>query len=162
MYKIVIGADKSGFNLKEQCRRFLADFGAEVCDVSLGSTGQNLPYYEVAEKAVETMRTTEFKRGVLFCGTGAGMCIAVNKFEGVYAVVCESVYTARMCRLVNNANILALGERVLGAEMAFDMLKAWLETEFTQDFAIERRNLVCGLVEGVRAMEHVNFSGRNS
>lgn len=161
MKKLVIGADKSGYNLKEQCRKFLEAYGAEILDVSLDANGGNLPYYEVAAKAAEAIRTTEFKRGILICGSGAGMCIAANKFEGIYAVACESVYTARMCGLVNNANVLTLGERVLGAEMACDMLKTWIETEFTQDFAVERRNLVCSLVEGVRAMEHANFSGGN-
>lgn len=158
MKKVILGADKSGHNLKQQCSDFLKGIGVEVLDVSLDATGAHLPYYQVAERMVQAMRTSDFQRGALFCGSGAGMCIAANKFEGVYAVVCESVYAAKMCRLVNNANILTMGERIVGAEMACEMLRTWLETEFTQDFAPERRNLVCGLVEGVTAMEHANFS----
>ena len=79
------------------------------------------------------MQSGEFDRAVLICGTGAGMCVVSNKFKGVYAVACEGVYSAKMARAINNANILCMGGWIVGPEQAVEMTKTFLSTDWCQD-----------------------------
>ncbi len=131
--KIAIGSDKSGFSAKEAIRSYLAETGAEFDDLGTVDLEHVHPYYEVAEKVAPLVQQGVYDKAVLICGTGAGMSVVSNKFKGVYAVACEGVYSAKMARAINNANILCMGGWIVGPEMAVEMTKTFLATEWCQD-----------------------------
>ena len=110
-------------SLKEEDRRVLVTL--ELDKVK--------PYYEVADTVAPKVQSGEYDKAVLICGTGAGMCVVSNKYKGVYAVACEGTYSAKMARAINNANILCMGGWIVGPEMAIEMVKVFLETEWCQD-----------------------------
>jgi ribose 5-phosphate isomerase B len=128
--KIVIAADHGGLELKELIKRSLVGFGYEVEDVGCFSK-DSVDYPEFAEKAVSLILKNECQMGILICGTGIGMSIAANRYRRIRAANCSNVYTARMSREHNNANVLCLGARVLDADTAVDMVRVWLETAFS-------------------------------
>jgi len=96
-------------------------------------------YPDIAAAGARAVASGEADRAILICGTGAGMCIAASKVPGIYAVNCTDTYVARMMRLHNDANVLALGGRVVGAELAKDIVETWLATEFSGEPRHERR-----------------------
>ena len=120
--KIAIGSDKSGFSAKEAIRAWLTEAGIEFDD--LGT---------VASEVAPLVQNGTYDKAVLICGTGAGMSVVANKFKGVYAVACEGVYSAKMARAINNANILCMGGWIVGPEMAVEMVKTFLNTDWCQD-----------------------------
>ena len=128
--KIVVAADHGGLELKELIKNSLATFGYEVEDVGCFSK-DSVDYPEFAEKAVSLILKNECQMGILICGTGIGMSIVANRYRSIRAANCSSVYTARMSREHNNANILCLGARVLEAGTAVEMARVWLETPFS-------------------------------
>ncbi len=97
------------------------------------------------------------EKALLFCGTGAGMAMAANKCRGAFAVVCESVYTARMARVINNANVLAMGAWVIAPEMAIMMVDTWLDTSFHEGMPEERQAFLCNAYTQVRGIEERNM-----
>mgnify|MGYP000963259251 CR=1 FL=1 len=115
--KVALGSDKSGFLLKEAIKQYLKDNGIPFDD--LGTTDLDSPkgYFVVAPLVAGKVQAGEYDRAILICGTGAGMSVVANKFKGVYAVACESVYTARMARAINNAQILCMGGWIVAPEM---------------------------------------------
>jgi ribose 5-phosphate isomerase B len=127
--KIAIGTDHGGFELKEHVKKFLQDRGFEVTDLGTNST-ESVDYPEYALKVAEAVATGQVKRGVLICGTGIGMCITANKVKGVRAALCPDVFSAKMSREHNDANILCLGGRTLKKELALDILETWLNSNF--------------------------------
>ena len=131
--KIAIGSDKSGFPVKEAVKAYLLDAGVEFDDLGTVDLEQVHPYYQVASEVAPLVQNGTYERAVLICGTGAGMCVVSNKFKGVYAVACEGVYSAKMARAINNANILAMGGWIVGPEMAVEMTKTFLTTDWCQD-----------------------------
>lgn len=131
--KIAIGSDKSGFAVKEAVKAYLTEAGADFDDLGTVDLNQAHPYYQVASEVAPLVQRGTYDRAVLICGTGAGMCVVANKFKGVYAVACEGVYAAKMARAINNANVLAMGGWIVGSEMAVEMVKTFLATEWRQD-----------------------------
>jgi ribose 5-phosphate isomerase B len=127
--KIALGSDHAGFELKENLRSYLTEREVEVLDLGAFSDAP-VDYPDVAEKVAEKVSRGEAQRGLLICGTGIGMSIVANRFPGVRAALCHDVYTARISREHNNANILALGGRLIGKGLAREILKVWLEAEF--------------------------------
>ena len=127
--KIAIGADHAGFYLKEKIKEFLQSKGYEVIDMGTHST-ESVHYPDFAKKVALAVQRGEADRGILVCGTGIGMSITANKFKGIRAALCTNEYMARMSRRHNDANVLCLGERVLGVELALSIVEAWLEEEF--------------------------------
>ena len=109
MKKIVVGADRSGRPLKDAVVEYLESVGYEVTDVGMVSEEEFKAYFDVAPKVAKAIQDGEFEKGLLFCGTGAGMNIIANKYKGVYAVVSEGSYTARMSSIINSANVLSMG-----------------------------------------------------
>lgn len=127
--KIALGSDHGGYNLKEIVKKHLdelsieyKDFGCQSCD--------SVDYPDFALPVAESVAAGEFDRGILICGTGIGMSIAANKVPGIRAAVCTETFSARMCRMHNDANILAMGERVIGPGVALDIVDAFLKEEF--------------------------------
>jgi ribose 5-phosphate isomerase B len=126
---IALGADHAGFELKEALKAWLIDGGYQVLDFGTHSP-ESVDYPDYAAQVAEAVADHKVERGVLVCGTGIGMAIAANKMPGVRAALCSDLYTARMSREHNDANVLTLGGRLMGREMALDILRMWLETEF--------------------------------
>ena len=128
--KIVIASDKAGFELKETVKEHLKGKGWEWVDVGLTEPQGYMAFYTASDHLCRKIQAGEAERGILICGTGAGMCISANKHKGIYAVACESIYSARMCRIVNNANVLTMGGNIVGPGMAADICEAFLTTGF--------------------------------
>ena len=105
------------------------------------------------------MQQGVYDRAVLICGTGAGMCVVANKFKGVYAVACESVYTAKMARAINNAAILCMGGWIVGPEMAVEMVRTFLNTDWCQDLEDWRAANMHKFAAQVAALEESVYSG---
>jgi len=127
--KIAIGADHGGFELKKVISTILKEFGHDVED--FGCTSQeSVDYPDFAEKVARGVSEGLFERGILICGTGIGMSISANKFPHVRAALCHNLFTARLSREHNDANILVMGERVIGTGLAQEMVRIWLETGF--------------------------------
>ncbi|MCL2677457.1 MAG: ribose 5-phosphate isomerase B [Clostridiales bacterium] len=126
---IPIASDHAGYKLKEQVKAFLQARGQETLDYGCPDE-QSVDYPDYAALVAAGVGAGKYERGILICGTGIGMSIAANKFPGVRAALCHSVFTAQCAREHNNANILALGARVLSAPEALEMVRVWLETPF--------------------------------
>lgn len=137
--KVVIASDFSGYRLKEAVKNHILQLGYEVKDVGAQQEGDRTPYYEAAANLARAMQEEQIPKGIVICGTGAGVSMIANKFRGIYAVACESVYTAEKTSLINNANVLAMGERVVSYSMGAEMAERWLAGVWCQGFEEERR-----------------------
>lgn len=127
---IIIGADHAGFDLKETCKTFLEKSGKyKVTDIGVFSR-QSYDYPKIAHKVAQAISNGECSVGILVCGSGIGMSMVANRYKGVRAALCHNIYAARMSRLHNNANILTMGGRVTGVDLALAILEEFLETEF--------------------------------
>ncbi len=127
--KIVLAADHGGFELKEFIKEYLLVKNYEVTDVGTHEE-VSVDYPEYAEKAAEKVLSKEADLGIIFCGTGIGISIAANKVNGIRAALCHDIFTAKMSRMHNNANILALGGRLLGKGIAIEIVETFLKTEY--------------------------------
>lgn len=127
--KVAIGSDHGGLDLKDVLAEELRGDGVEVIDMGTDKA-ESTDYPDYAEKVAVMVSKGEVDFGVLICGTGIGMSITANKFRGVRAALCWDIFTARMSRRHNNANILTLGGRVTGPELAKEILKTFLSEPF--------------------------------
>ena len=126
---IAVGSDDLGHELKEVLRRRLCELGHAVEDFGVADASCG-DYPDVAEAVAEAIRSGRCGKGVLVCGTGAGMAIAANKVPGIRAVCVTDPYTAERARASNNAQIITLGSRVTTATIAVRLMEIWLQTEF--------------------------------
>lgn len=141
MTKVFIGSDHGGYNLKEKIKEVFTPLGYEFEDMGTNSL-ESCDYPVYAEKVAKKVIETD-EKGILVCGTGIGMSIAANKFKGIRASHCTDTFSARMTREHNDSNILCLGERITGQDLALDIVKIWLETPFSNgDRHINRINLI--------------------
>lgn len=136
--KILMGSDKGGFYLKEAIKEHLKEQGYEIEDVGTQDVENPKLYYEVGEAAGKKISSGEFKKGILVCGTGMGMAITANKFQGVYAAVCESTYAAERSREINDANILTMGAWMIGPVLGCAMADVFLNKGFTEGVDADR------------------------
>lgn len=157
--KIAIGSDKSGFSAKEAIRAYLTEIGADFADLGTVDLENVHPYYQVAHDVAPKVQSGEYDCAVLICGTGAGMSVVANKYKGVYAVACEGVYSAKMARAINNANVLCMGGWIVGPEMAIEMVKAFLNTEWLQDLEDWRQVNLRKFDAQVKAIEGEIYGG---
>ncbi|GAB4335285.1 MAG: ribose 5-phosphate isomerase B [Desulfobulbaceae bacterium] len=127
--KVAIGSDHGGYDLKELVRDMLQSSGHEVVDCGCHSA-ESVDYPDFSDKVCSLVLEGACERGILICGTGIGMSIAANRNRGIRAALCHDAFTARMSREHNNANILCLGARVIGTEVALDMVDVWMTTDF--------------------------------
>ncbi len=127
--KLALAADHGGYLLKEAIKSYLLTAGHEVDDVGCFSP-ESVDYPDFADKAVARVIDKHCDLGILVCGTGIGMSIVANRHREIRAANCFDVYTARMSREHNNANVLCLGARVIDEETAVEMVRVWLETSF--------------------------------
>jgi ribose 5-phosphate isomerase B len=129
MEKIIIGCDHGGVELKNEIIVHLNKRGIEVTDVGT-YTNESCNYPDYARALCKRIQSGEFERGILVCGTGIGMSMAANKHKGIRAACCSDTFSTRMTRMHNNANVLCLGGRVVGAGLACDMVDLFVDTEF--------------------------------
>ena len=128
--KLAIGADHGGLELKQEVVQYLRTIkNIEVSDFGT-ATKDSVDYPDYGKKVSEAVSNGTVDRGILICGTGIGMSIVANRFSKVRAALCHDHFTARMSREHNDANILVMGERVIGKGVALEIVKTWLETGF--------------------------------
>ena len=127
--KVVVGSDHAGYELKEQVKTILTEKGHTVIDVGTGSPA-SVDYPDFGIEAATLVGRGEADRGVLVCGTGIGMSIVANKVKGVRAALIDDLYSAIQSRKHLDANILVLGGRVTGRDLAAEITRVWLDTPF--------------------------------
>ena len=128
--KIFIGADSAGFTLKEHLKKHISELGYEVIDC--GTDSEESCHYPIfASKVCEAVqKEPDCTYGILVCGTGIGMSMCANKYNGIRAAVCSDTFSAKMTRRHNDANVLCMGARVIGSCLAEDIVDIFLENEF--------------------------------
>ena len=126
---IALGSDHGGFELKNHIAEHLKEKGIEFRDYGVFDE-KSVDYPDCARPVCEAVQSGTADHGILVCGTGIGISIAANKFKGIRAALCSDVYSAKMSKEHNNANIICLGGRVTGRELAFMIVDTWMETEF--------------------------------
>lgn len=129
--KIALGSDHGGYQLKENLKKYLKEQNIEYTDFGCQSE-KSVDYPDIGFKVAIEVKSGKYDSGILICGSGIGMSIVANKVKGIRAALCHNEFTARYARKHNNANILALGGRVIGSGLAKEIVKVWLETEFSQ------------------------------
>lgn len=127
--RIVIGSDHVGYPLKEYLGKYLKKNGIEILDCGAYSRVRT-DYPIFANKVAQKVISGEFEKGILICGSGVGMSITANKNHGIRAVVCSEPYSAVVSRMHNNSNVLCMGSRVVGEELAEMIVREWLTTEY--------------------------------
>lgn len=127
--KIALGSDHGGYELKEEIKRYLEEAKIDYKDFGTFST-ESVDYPDIAIPVAEAVSEDEYERGILICGTGIGMSITANKFKGVRAALCHDIFSARATREHNDSNLLTMGDRVIGKQLALEIVKVWLDTEF--------------------------------
>lgn len=147
MKKIVLGADHGGYELKNIIKAHLEVRGFEAVDVGTNS-GESCDYPVFASRLCAKIQSGEADLGILVCGTGIGMSMAANKHKGIRAACCSDTFSARLTRLHNDANVLCLGARVLGAGLALDLVDNFVGAEFEGDRHIKRLSLIEDIENG--------------
>jgi ribose 5-phosphate isomerase B len=136
--KVAIGADHAGFDLKEDLRAELQKLGHEVLDLGTDSPAA-VDYPDFAKAVGQAVIQREVDRGVLICGSGVGASVAVNKMPGIRAAVCHDTYSAHQGVEHDDMNVLVLGSRIIGAELAHELLRAFLGAQFSGEARHVRR-----------------------
>lgn len=150
--KIAIDCDDAASDLKKVIYEFLKNKGYDITDLDYsGQVRGPATYPDIGFHLAEKVRDGEFDRGILLCGTGLGMAIVANKVEGVYAGVCHDVYSAERLRKSNNAQVITLGARVVGTELAKKIIDAWVNSEFEGKGSLPK-------VERIRELELQSFT----
>ncbi|MGD9818587.1 MAG: ribose 5-phosphate isomerase B [Desulfomonilaceae bacterium] len=141
MTKMAIGCDHAGYDLKIILKEYLLGRQVDLIDLGCHSL-TSCDYPKFAQDVCLSIFKGEASLGILVCGTGIGMSMSANRFKGIRAALCANEYHARMSRAHNNANVLCLGSRVIGSELALSILSVWLDTEFEGNRHLRRVNLM--------------------
>lgn len=128
--KLAIGCDEAAYNLKAEIMKHLNDIGVEYDDFG-ADKGEEVLYPDVAQKVAQAVADGKYERGILVCGTGIGMAITANKVPGIRAAVCHDPFSTERSRKSNNAQIMCMGERVIGVELAKNLVDTWLKCDFS-------------------------------
>lgn len=144
---LAIGSDHGGFRLKGEILAFLEEKKIAYRDFGTYSP-ESVDYPDIARSVAESVVKGECQQGILICGTGIGISIAANKIKGIRAALCNDVFSAQMSREHNDANILALGERVIGPGLALAIVEKWLTTDFAGGRHANRVCKIGALEEG--------------
>ena len=150
---ILVAADPFAVGLKNAVVKHLEERGFAVKDLGATDANKDKPYFESAVDVCRALQKGEAKRAFLFCGTGMGMSMIANRFKGVRAAVVESVFAAKMCRAINDANVLCMGGWIVGPEMAVEMTRAFLNTGWCQDLEDWRKENMKKFSVQVHAIE---------
>ena len=141
MEKIAIGSDHAGFGLKEEILGLLKGLDIDIVDCGTNTT-ESVDYPDFGARVSELVSSGEAERGILVCGTGLGMSMVANKYPNVRAALCNDLFSAKMSRLHNDANILVMGGRVIGKDLAAEIVKVWLITPFEGERHLKRLNKI--------------------
>ncbi len=138
---LAIGSDHGGYELKEFLKSILIESGYEVKDFGCYSQ-DSVDYPDIAISLCKELQKGSFDRGILICGTGIGMSITANRFKGIRATLCNDLFSAKMSRRHNNSNLLCLGGRIIGKDLAKEILNIWLTEPFDGDRHLRRINKI--------------------
>ena len=145
--RLVLGSDHAGFQLKQELVEFLLALGHQVLDVGTCSTAP-VDYPDYAEAVAGAVLVGRAERGVLICGSGVGACVAANKIPGIRAAICHDAYSAHQGVEHDEMNVLVLGSRVIGSELAKDLVRNYLHANFSGE---ERHVRRLGKVKAIEA-----------
>ncbi|MBN2654040.1 MAG: ribose 5-phosphate isomerase B [Nitrospirae bacterium] len=151
--QIAIGSDHAGLELKTEVISILNDLGHEPVDFGTDSPA-SVDYPDFGEKAASAVSTGKTERGILICGTGQGMSMVANKFRGIRAALCNDLFSAKMSRMHNDANMLIMGGRIIGKDLAKEIVKTWLSTPFDG-------GRHCNRLDKINAIETKNMKGES-
>ena len=140
--KIGLASDHGGYNLKSEIIKHLKEKGIECIDFGPDNSLESVDYPIFGEKVANAVISKAVDYGIVCCGTGIGISLAANKVPGIRCAVVSDTFSAKMSKAHNNANMLSLGERVLGKGLALEIVEAWLNTEFEGDRHLRRVNLL--------------------
>ena len=150
---IALGSEHAGYRLKERLKEFLVRLGHTYKDYGAYDELPNDDYPLLARQVSESVVIGEQERGILICGTGHGMCISANKIPGIRATLCNDLFSAKSAREHNDSNILVLGARIIGVELAEEIVRVWLTTGFSGGRHARR-------LENIKIIEQDILSGR--
>jgi ribose 5-phosphate isomerase B len=139
--KIGIASDHAGFDYRHDIKSMLQDMGYEVVDFGIKDKNP-INNYKMIEDCAVAVAKKSVSRGIVICGTGLAVSIASNKVRGVRAALCNDLYTARKSREHNDSNVLAFGSRVVGSDVAKEIVKIWLDTKFEGGRHVERNKYI--------------------
>lgn len=152
MKEIVIGCDNAAVELKRNIIRVLEEEKILYEDIGVDDPEDDTMYPVIAEKLVRRIIDGNYaKDGILLCGTGIGMSISANKFPGIYAAVCHDIYSAERARLSNDTNVITMGARVIGPELAKKIVREWLRLSFEPGSSSPK-------IEKIKELERNNFT----
>jgi ribose 5-phosphate isomerase B len=148
---IVIGCDNAAVNMKNIIKDFVKSLGFTVEDAGCFSSEDPTVYPLIAKKVCNEIQDSNYEKdGILICGTGIGMAMSANKFKGIRAAVCHDNFSAERAKLSNDANVLCMGERVIGPELAKKITKEWLSLKFVDGSSTPK-------VNAIKEIEKQNF-----
>ena len=130
---VVVGSDHAGFELKEQVAAFVRELGHEVIDVGTDNGTDAVDYPDYAESVGKAVMNNEAERGILICGSGVGASVAANKLPGIRAGLCHDTYSAHQGVEHDDMNALVMGGRIIGPELARELVRAYLSAQFTNE-----------------------------
>lgn len=155
--KVAISCEFAGYPLKKLVKEHLLECGHEVIDVGQLDEIHTIKYPEAAANLARCLQNKESEKGVLICGSGAGVSIVANKFKGIYAVACESLFAAQNIPIINDANVITMGYNMVGRNNAFAMVDAFLAGNFAKDCTPERRQFLADMLADVKRIENENL-----
>jgi ribose 5-phosphate isomerase B len=147
--KIAIGCDHAGVELKKEIISLLNNLRIDYIDFGT-DRAESVDYPDFGEKVSLAVSKGEIEKGILICGTGIGMSIVANKFPGIRASLCNELFTAKMSRLHNDANILVLGGRVVGSDLAKEIVRTWVSTPFEGERHCRRLDKITRIEENLK------------
>ncbi|RDY23575.1 ribose 5-phosphate isomerase B [Romboutsia maritimum] len=140
--RIGLGSDHGGYNLKSEIIKYLTEKGIECVDFGTNNSTESVDYPMYGEKVASAVVSKDVDYGIICCGTGIGISLAANKVPGIRCAVVSDVFSAKMSKAHNDANMLSLGERVLGRGLALEIVEAWINTEFEGDRHSKRVDMI--------------------
>lgn len=155
--KIALGAERFGFELKEVISEHLKNQGHEIIDFGMYDLDHRLSYVYVSDCVANAVVDGKADRGIVFCSSGMGVAIVANKHKGIHCALVETPKTARLCREINDANVMAIGGSIVDPETACEMVDLFMTTEFGSDGDEARAKLLRSLIADVKAVEERNF-----
>jgi ribose 5-phosphate isomerase B len=157
MKKIAIGCTRAGLTLKKDIITYLEKKGFQVDDLGMKADGEFVPYHKSAAAVAKAVSEKKYPRGIIICGTGAGSVITAAKFKGVYPVHVTNTFMAKKASAINACNVLVFGEWLSPAVHAFEMIDAWLNTEFGADNSDEWKAFLENCIKEIGEIENEQF-----
>ena len=151
--RIIIGSDGAGYSLKEAVKSDLISKGYDITDVGTQDPNNPVDYFKVGFAVGKAISEKQFKRGIIFCGSGMGVGITAGKYPNVYAAVCESIYAAKRCRVINNANVLAMGGQLVTSHVGIIMANTFLDTQFAEGLTSAKAEYLESCMNEVKRVE---------